>query len=221
MCVNDVKLAKEGINYSREIIELAADENKHLVAQAHKFLGICYSNAARFSISNSEREMYRKESLKSLNASVSIENEDPELMFTLGLENAAQRNLDTGFNYAKIYCNMMSGSSVRGWELLALIASGQKQFEDAEDIIDIALDEATSTDQLRLLRLKAVLQIAQENPKQAIQNYVLLLAQIQAAKQHRTSNPSYQVCPHPNFACSWVRLSPKNMVGQTLLGLTF
>lgn len=192
LCVNDVKLAKEGINYSREIIELAADENKHLVAQAHKFLGICYSNAARFSISNSEREMYRKGSLKSLNAAVSIENEDPELMFTLGLENAAQRNLDTGFNYAKIYCNMMSGSSVRGWELLTLIASGQKQFEDAEDIIDIALDEAASTDQLRLLRLKAVLQIAQENPKQAIENYVVLLAQIQAAKQQRTSNPSYQ-----------------------------
>lgn len=193
LCVSDMKLSQEGINYSRELIELAADETKHVVALAYKFLGVCYANAARVSISNSEREMYRKGSLGSLNsAAASIEEKDPELMFNLSLENAAQRKLDAGFDYAKMYCNMMAGSSARGWELLALIASAQKQFEDAEDVIEIALDETTNIDLLKLLRLKAVVQIAQENPKQAIENYVVLLAQIQAAKHHKAGSPSLQ-----------------------------
>ncbi|XP_057530199.1 protein NPGR1 [Amaranthus tricolor] len=189
LCADDPTLAQEGITYCRKVFDLAGDGNKHFEAQAHKFLGICYSNAARTSISNSEREMFRKGSLKALKKAASIAKDDPELVFNLGLENAAQRNLDASFGYTKSYSSMMAGSSGRGWKLLALVASAQQQYEDAEDIVDIALDETTGTDQLQLLRLKAVLQIAQDNPKQAIENYVLLLAQIQAAKKNDTRTP--------------------------------
>lgn len=202
LCADDLKHAEEGINYCRIVFEMAADGNKHLMAQAHNFIGVCYSNAARVSTSNLDREMYRKGSLKSLNKAFSIVKDDPELMFNLGLENAAQRNLDASFGYTKLYSNMVVGSSGKGWKLLALVASAQQQFEDAQDIIDIALDETTGVDQLQLLRLKAVLQIAQENPKQAIENYVQLLAKIQAAKKHNTQSPSLEVC-----ACSDVCLS--------------
>lgn len=184
LCANNPKLAQEGISYSRKVIG-----NKHFMAQAQKFLGMCYSNAARISILNSERGMYCKGSLNSLNSVVSIEKDDPELILNLGLENATQRNLDVGFGYMKMYSNMVAGSSARGWELLALIASGKQHFEDAEDIVDIALDETTGVDQLKFMRLKAVIQIAQEKPKQAIENYVVLLAQIQAAKQHKAGSP--------------------------------
>ncbi|XP_010687997.2 protein NPGR1 isoform X1 [Beta vulgaris subsp. vulgaris] len=188
LCTEDLNLAQEGINYCRKVTELAGDGNKHFMAQAHKFLGRCYSNAARVSISNLEREMYRKGSLKSLNDALPIAKDDPELIFNLGLENAAQRNLDASFSYTKLYSNMLAGSSGKGWKLLALVASAQQQFEDAEDIVDIALDETTGIDRLQLLRLKAVIQIAQENPKQAIENYVLLLAQIQAAKKRNAKS---------------------------------
>ncbi|KAL2895022.1 Protein NPGR1 [Bienertia sinuspersici] len=188
LCMDESDLAEEGINYCHKVFDLAADGNKHFMAQAHKFLGMCYSNAAGVSKSNLEREMYRKGSLKSLNKANSIMKDDPELMFSLGLENAAQRNLDASFGYTKLYSNMVAGSSGEGWKLLALVASAQQQFEDAEDIVDVALDETSGIDRLQMLRLKAVLQIAQENPKQAIDNYVLLLAQIQAAKkQHARS----------------------------------
>ncbi|KAF7817437.1 protein NPGR1 [Senna tora] len=39
---------------------------------------------------------------------------------------------------------------------------------DAETIVDFSLNEAGRMDQLRLLRLKAVLQIAQQQPKQTM-----------------------------------------------------
>lgn len=208
LCSGDMKFAQEGINYCRKVFDLAADGNKHFMAQAHKFLGLCYSNAARVSISNLEREMYRKGSLKSLDKALSIMKDDPELMFNLGLENAAQRNLDAGFGYTKLYSNMVAGSSGKGWKLLTLVASAQQQFEDAEDIVDIALDETTGIDHLQLLRLKAVLQIAQENPKQAIENYVLLLAQIQAAKKHNNQSPSLEATEMKNMELeAWQDLS--------------
>ncbi|TKY57896.1 Tetratricopeptide repeat protein 7A [Spatholobus suberectus] len=79
---------------------------------------------------------------------------------------------------------MMAGSSRRGWQLLALIVSAQQWFKDAETIVDFALDEAGGIDQLELLRLKAVLQITQQQPKQAIETYRILLAVIEGKKEH-------------------------------------
>uniref|UniRef100_A0A803N1D9 Uncharacterized protein n=1 Tax=Chenopodium quinoa TaxID=63459 RepID=A0A803N1D9_CHEQI len=208
LCVDDLKHAQEGIDYCHRVFELAADGNKHFMAQAHKLLGLCYSNSAKVSTSNLEREMYRKGSLKSLNKAACILKDDPELMFNLGLENAAQRNLDASFGYTKLYSNTMVGNSGKGWKLLALVASAQQQFEDAEDIVDIALDETTGIDQLQLLRLKAVLQIAQDNPKQAIENYVQLLAQIQAAKKHNFQSHSLEATEMKNLEMeAWQDLS--------------
>ncbi|KAK9748369.1 hypothetical protein RND81_02G052900 [Saponaria officinalis] len=194
LCAENKKLAHEGIRYCHRIIEVSSDGNKHFMTQAQTFLGICYSNAARSSTLNSEREIYQKESLKSLNnAATLIENEDPFLIFSLGLENFAQRNLDASFRYTKLYSNMVAGSCLRGWKLLALIASAQKQFEDAEELVDIALDETSGMDQLEFVRLKSIIQIAQDHPKQAIENCALVLAQIQAAKKHKTCNLSQEV----------------------------
>ncbi|XP_074279223.1 protein NPGR1 [Silene latifolia] len=188
LCADNKKHAQEGLGYCRKIIQLGGYGNKQIMAQGHKFLGICYSNAARASIPSWEREIYQKESLNALNNAALVEQADPSLIFSLGLENAAQRNLDAGFRYTKMYSNMVAGSSSKAWKLLALIASAQKQFEDAEELVDIALDETTGMDQLQLLRLKSTIQIARENPKQAIENYALILAQIQAAKKHLTSH---------------------------------
>ncbi|KAL0288655.1 UNVERIFIED_CONTAM: protein NPGR1 [Sesamum angustifolium] len=85
---------------------------------------------------------------------------------------------------------MTAGSSARGWKLLALIASAEQRLKDAEAIIDLALDETGNIDQLELLRLKAVIQIAQEQPKQAIETYRILLALIQGLSEHHDENTS-------------------------------
>ncbi|KAL0325405.1 UNVERIFIED_CONTAM: protein NPGR1 [Sesamum radiatum] len=80
--------------------------------------------------------------------------------------------------------------SAAGWKLLALIASAEQRLKDAEAIIDLALDETGNIDQLELLRLKAVIQIAQEQPKQAIETYRILLALIQGLSEHHDENTS-------------------------------
>ncbi|KAI3491353.1 hypothetical protein L1887_44279 [Cichorium endivia] len=187
LCSQDPKYSHQGINFARKAIKLCENEteneNAHFKSIAHKFLGICYGNAARVSFSDTERVIYNQESINSLNKAVdSIEfnDYDPEILFNLGLENAKQRNLEVAFGKIMTYCEMIGGSEAKGFKLLALIVSGEQRFEDSETIVDIGLDETGRIDQMELLRLKAVLQIAQEQPKEAIETYRVLLGLIQA-----------------------------------------
>ncbi|XP_027356019.1 protein NPGR1-like isoform X2 [Abrus precatorius] len=182
LCSQDPHHAHEGIKFSHEVIDLAKHQNKHFLGQGHKFLGICYGAAARTSVLDSERSIFQRESLNFLNCAAVNGNGDPEAIFSLGLENAIQRNLDAAYNNVIMYSDVIVGSS-RGLQLLALIVSAQQRFKDAETIVDFALDEAGRMDQLELLRLKAVFQIAQQQPKQAIETYRILLALIQAKKE--------------------------------------
>ncbi|KAK4559849.1 hypothetical protein RGQ29_008863 [Quercus rubra] len=188
LCSQDPSHSHQGINFACKVIDLADDQNEHLIGQAHKFLGACYGNAARVSALDSDRILYQKDSLNSLNHAALNGKEDPEAMFSLGLENALQRNLDRAFDNTMMYSDMVAGSSGKGWKLLALVLSAEQRFNDAETMVDFALDEAGMMDQLELLRLKAVLQIAQEQPKQAIETFRILLAMIQGQRELQAKN---------------------------------
>ncbi|KAK2660132.1 hypothetical protein Ddye_006665 [Dipteronia dyeriana] len=187
LCSQDPKHAQDGIDLARKVIG-SNHENGHFTSHAHKFLGICYGNLARTSISDSERVLFQKESLSSLNHASLIGKEDPEVRFSLGLEHAVQRHLETAFDNLMMFCDTAAGNSGKGWKLLALVLSAEKRLEDATTIVDFALEEAEKIDQFELLRLKAVLQIAQEQPKQAIETYRLLLAMIQAQRDLHSQN---------------------------------
>ncbi|CAN4122557.1 unnamed protein product [Withania somnifera] len=169
LCSQDMQQAHEGITFARQVINLAKNQNEHFLVQAHKLLGICYGNAARVSLSDFERRRSRN-------------------FFNLGLENAIQRNLTPAFNNVIRYSEMSAGSTAKAWKLLALVVSAEQRFKDAEAIVDLALDETGQVDQMEHLRLKAVLQISQQQPKQAIETYRYLLALIQAQKESPTND---------------------------------
>lgn len=182
LCSQDPNHALEGINFSHKVIDQAKHQCERFQGQGHRFLGVCYGAAARVSVLDYERVIYQGQSLNSLNQAAVMGNRDPEVIFSLGLENAVQRNQDAAYENAMMYSDMTVGSSRKGWQLLALILSAQHRLKDAETIVDFAIDESSRTDQLQLLRLKAVLQIARQQPKQAIETYRILLALIQAKK---------------------------------------
>ncbi|TKY57895.1 Tetratricopeptide repeat protein 7B [Spatholobus suberectus] len=86
--------AREGIKFSQEVIDLARHQNEHFLGQGQKFLGICHGAAARISVLDSERIIFQRESLNFLHDAAALTvNNDPEVIFSLGLENAIQRNL--------------------------------------------------------------------------------------------------------------------------------
>ncbi|KAJ6404951.1 hypothetical protein OIU84_013012 [Salix udensis] len=189
LCSQDPTHAQEGINFARKVLDLADHQNQHFIGQMHKFLGICYGNAARVSLSDSERFLLHKESMNSLNNAALNRNEDPEVMYSLGRENMVQRNLGAAFDNAIVCSEMMAGNTVKGWKLLALVVSAEQRFRDAQTVVEFALDVAGRIEKLELLRLKAFLQIAQEQPKQAIETYRILLSLIQAQRDIQAKNP--------------------------------
>lgn len=188
LCGRNPKHATLGLDFARRAIEATNHKNEHLMWRVHQLLGVCYGVSARVCLSDSERFFLQNESLKSLSEAAMIESEDPEIMFNIGLENAVQRNLNAALESAKRYSDAIGGSSVRGWKLLALVISAEQRFEDAETLVDLALDDCGRRDQLELLRLKAVLQVAQEQPRLAISTYRSLLGLIQAQKDIQTNN---------------------------------
>lgn len=188
LCSQDLQQAHEGLNFAREVINLAKNQKEHFLPQAHKLLGVCYGNAARVSLSDFERNFCQREALAALNSAFAVCKEDPEILFNLGLENAIQRNLTPAFNNVMRYSEMSAGSTAKAWKLLALVVSAEQRFKDAEAIVDLALDETGQIDQMEHLRLKAVLQISQQQPKQAIETYRILLALIQAQKESPTND---------------------------------
>lgn len=189
----------EGIKFSQQVIDLAKHQNEHFLNQGQQILGVCYGAAARTSVLDSERIIFQKESLNFLNKAALTGNDDAEATFSLGLENAIQRNLDAAYHNIIRYSDMMVGSSRRGWQLLALIVSAQQRFKDAETIVDFTLDDAGNVDQLELLRLKAVLQIAQKQPKHAIETYRVLLAVIEAKKELSLQAKNFEFDPAKIF----------------------
>ncbi|KAF6150388.1 hypothetical protein GIB67_034087 [Kingdonia uniflora] len=64
---------------------------------------------------------------------------DSKAIFYFTLENAELRKLDVAFCNAKVFMRLQVESDVKGWVLLARILSGQKEFTDAEIVINNAL----------------------------------------------------------------------------------
>jgi ATP-dependent RNA helicase DHX36 len=106
-------------------------------------------------------------------------NRDFGTIYSLSLENAVQRKLDTAARYAKKLLKLEAGSELKTWLLIARIMSAQKRFEDAERIVNAALDQAGKWSQGDLLQTKAKIQIAQGQFRKAIETYTQILALIQ------------------------------------------
>ncbi|KAJ6405596.1 hypothetical protein OIU84_013541 [Salix udensis] len=150
---------------------------------AIRMLGLCSGKQATISPSDFERSRLQSEALKSLDAAMSLEKNNPDLLFELGMLYAEQRNLNTALRYAKRFIDATGGSLLKGWRLLALILSAQHRFSEAEVVIDAALDETAKWEQGPLLRLKAKLKTSQSLPMGAIETYRYLLALVQAQRK--------------------------------------
>ncbi|PIN24754.1 putative calmodulin-binding protein [Handroanthus impetiginosus] len=183
ICSENVFLAAEGAKYAQRAIANADGSNAHLKGVGLRVLGLCLGKQAKISSSDFERSRLQSEALKSLDSALSLEPENSDLVFELGIQYAEHRNLDAALRYAKQYLDATGGSMIRGWRLLALVLSAQQRFSEAEVVTDAALDETSKWDQGPLLRMKAKLKISQSQHKDAIETYRYLLALVQAQRK--------------------------------------
>ncbi|KAK8673630.1 hypothetical protein V6N13_111952 [Hibiscus sabdariffa] len=183
ICSEDPHLAAEGVGYAQRAVDNAKGVDEHLKGACLRMLGLCLGKQAKVSSSDFERSQLQNGSLKSLDSALSLEQDNPDIIFELGVHYAEQRNLNTALHFAKKYIDITGGSELKGWRLLALILSAQQRFAEAETVTDAALDETGKWEQGPLLRLKAKLKVSQLRPMEAIDTYRHLLALVQAQRK--------------------------------------
>uniref|UniRef100_A0A1D1YVY6 Tetratricopeptide repeat protein 7A n=1 Tax=Anthurium amnicola TaxID=1678845 RepID=A0A1D1YVY6_9ARAE len=183
ICSEDSLLAAEGVEYARKAIVNSQGVDEHLKGIGLRCLGICLGKQAKVASSDHERSRLQAEALKSLDEAIARENNNPELLFDLGLEYAEHRNTNAALRCAKEYIDATGGSMLKGWRLLALVLSAQQRYAEAEAITGAALDETAKWEQGPLLRIKAKLKVAQSLPMDAVEAYRFLLALVQAQRK--------------------------------------
>ncbi|KAF6159300.1 hypothetical protein GIB67_032071 [Kingdonia uniflora] len=153
----------EGVSYARKALSILQGGCSYISGVANFLLSVSLSSHARISaVSDYEKIIRQSQVLEALEiAKRAMRKTDPKVIFHLTLENAELRKLDVAFCYAKVFLRLQVESDVKGWVLLARILSGQKEFKDAEIVINNALKEIGKWDQGELLRTKAKLQIAE------------------------------------------------------------
>ncbi|KAD7478012.1 hypothetical protein E3N88_01148 [Mikania micrantha] len=180
ICGGQSDSIEEGSAYLQTLITKFEGNCEEMIGVAHFLLGISLSAKSRNVNLDSERLSSQMEALTAFEtAHKMMKHEDANVLFNLSLEYAENRKLDTALYYAKQLVKIEAGANVKGWILLARILSAQKQYSDAENIIDAALDETGKWDHGELLRTKARLQIAQGDLKNGIEAYTRLLAVLQ------------------------------------------
>ncbi|CAN6296607.1 unnamed protein product [Urochloa humidicola] len=170
----------EGVLYARRALANQHGGCDQMEVVAGRLLGISLSNQARYATTDIERASQQHEALEVLgNAGKKMRNRDFGIVYSLSLESAVQRKLDTAIRYAKKLLKLEAGSELKTWLLIARIMSAQKRFEDAECIVNAALDQVGKWSQGDLLQTKAKIQIAQGQYGKAIETYTHILALIQ------------------------------------------
>ncbi|KAL1313475.1 hypothetical protein HN51_040046 [Arachis hypogaea] len=177
ICCKNPNLAEDGVNYARRMLENLNGRCDQLESRANCLLGISLSAHSKIAVSDSERIRRQSEALQFLETARRMTRmRDPFILYYLSLEYADQRELDSALHYAECFLELEARASIKGWLLLARILSAQKQFLDAESVVNAALDQTAKWDQGELLRTKAKLQIAQGQLRSAFETYVQLLS---------------------------------------------
>ncbi|XP_062209807.1 protein NPGR2-like [Phragmites australis] len=179
ICGENSVHAEEGALYARRALANLHGGCDQMEAVANLLLGISLSNQARCATTDTERASQQHEALGVLaNARKKTHGRDFRITYNLSLEYAEQRKLYTAALYAKKLLKLEAGSELKTWLLIARIMSAQKRFEDAECIVNAALDQAGNWCQGDLLQTKAKIQVAQGQYKKAVETYTQLLAVI-------------------------------------------
>lgn len=180
ICGESLNLGEEGINFSHRAIENLEGKCDEMVGVGKCLYGISLSASSQSVLPYDEKHKRQSGALKLLESAGEMTGmRDPNIVYNLSLESAEQRKLNDALTYAKCLLKLESGSHVKGYLLLGRILSAQKQFMDAESVVNAALDQTGIWEQGELLRTKAKLQLAQGQLKGALETYTQLLAVLQ------------------------------------------
>ncbi|KAH9785248.1 protein NPGR2 [Citrus sinensis] len=191
ICGEYPDLAEEGATFASRALECLGDGCDQMESTANCLLGISLSAQSKVAITDFDRATRQAKALQALvSAARSTNMRDLSILYRLSLEYAEQRKLNAAHYYAKMLLKLEGGSNLKGWLLMARILSAQKRYEDAETILNAALDQTGKWEQGELLRTKAKVQLVQGQLKGAVETYTHLLAALQVQTKTFSSDKS-------------------------------
>lgn len=192
ICGEYPDLAEEGATFASRALECLGDGCDQMESIANCLLGISLSAQSKVAITDFDRATRQAKALQALvSAARSTNMRDLSILYRLSLEYAEQRKLNAAHYYAKMLLKLEGGSNLKGWLLMARILSAQKRYEDAETILNAALDQTGKWEQGELLRTKAKVQLVQGQLKGAVETYTHLLAALQVQTKTFSSDKRF------------------------------
>ncbi|KAL9436135.1 hypothetical protein AB3S75_022238 [Citrus x aurantiifolia] len=192
ICGEYPDLAEEGATFASRALECLGDGCDQMESTANCLLGISLSAQSKVAITDFDRATRQAKALQALvSAARSTNMRDLSILYRLSLEYAEQRKLNAAHYYAKMLLKLEGGSNLKGWLLMARILSAQKRYEDAETILNAALDQTGKWEQGELLRTKAKVQLVQGQLKGAVETYTHLLAALQVQTKTFSSDKRF------------------------------
>ncbi|KAK9206488.1 hypothetical protein WN943_016764 [Citrus x changshan-huyou] len=192
ICGEYPDLAEEGATFASRALECLGDGCDQMESTTNCLLGISLSAQSKVSITDFDRATRQAKALQALvSAARSTNMRDLSILYRLSLEYAEQRKLNAAHYYAKMLLKLEGGSNLKGWLLMARILSAQKRYEDAETILNAALDQTGKWEQGELLRTKAKVQLVQGQLKGAVETYTHLLAALQVQTKTFSSDKRF------------------------------
>eukprot|EP00897_Mesotaenium_endlicherianum_P008536 jgi/Mesen1/7710/ME000405S06998 len=170
ICSRQRKLAAEGIEYSKRVLQSAGEKAEiELRAQAHHRLGVNLWMHSKCSVVNKERKKLEREAVLNLQEAHSLRPEDPFILFDFALLEAELRG--PALKPTTQLLKMKGEKPFATWQLLALLLSGQKKYDEAEELCVTGLKRAAGTDKFLLLRILAKLRGSRGRWTAAIESY--------------------------------------------------
>eukprot|EP01113_Clastostelium_recurvatum_P034207 TRINITY_DN4611_c0_g1_i2.p1 TRINITY_DN4611_c0_g1~~TRINITY_DN4611_c0_g1_i2.p1 ORF type:complete len:910 (-),score=285.90 TRINITY_DN4611_c0_g1_i2:18-2747(-) len=202
ICINHLDQIHDGIEFSSRAVEILAHSNdeydshtdmhvhpssfssKMWLGRAYLALGTAYSKKSVQSKSYAEREEYQELALVTLRKAHALAPSDHHASFHLALLYADIRDIPLAIQYCKVSL-AQDREFVLGWILLALLTSSNKLHRLALQICQHGLEH--SPNHPPLLCIKAKLELALEEPLQALNTYKSIFSQF--SHQQKTAPP--------------------------------
>ncbi|XP_030302652.1 tetratricopeptide repeat protein 7A isoform X1 [Calypte anna] len=164
VCIGSLHWLEEGEYFAKMVIDLGEDAGEFL-AKGYLALGLTYSLQATDATLKGTQDELNKKALQTLERARDLAPEDHQIILYLSLQLALVRQISDAIEHLQEALQLCK-DDMNSLHLLALLFSAQKHYQDALDVINMAVVEYPESFSLLFTKLK--LEWIHKGPEEAL-----------------------------------------------------
>ncbi|XP_068086272.1 tetratricopeptide repeat protein 7B isoform X2 [Anabrus simplex] len=165
ICYEHLNQVTSGIEWSQQALSRENSSPQNLASRCHLYLGIGYSLQAASTHLKHERQHLITNAFEAFQKAQQADPNDHLAEYYLALQRAYGCQVSDAMSHVKVALNLR-GEHVPSLHLLVLLLSAQKQYAEALQLVEAALEEYP--DNLNLLYVKAHLELNSQGGEMAL-----------------------------------------------------